>query len=453
MKGMEANDYSVKRLITKTLFDNGIIEKIRNIGHNLENRPAMILFTKSFYKDEEWINYLIHLIDTDEMIQNFNSRISKHFNSILTIATDSMDLISMVTFDDNEHIPSETEIERRISNLEEDLIPFFLSSKYLGRIKKQIDIFTNPFKNFFDFSVGFSFIRSSSEDDIISAISIAYSNAKLRKSSKFDKLSFELIRILDRKRIESYFQPIVDVREESIFAYEALARGPKGSPLRRPDILFKIAAYNGLELELDRLARRTHIRRFKEIWKENKDVLLTVNLGPFTPLFVDEADRDFKREGIPRESVIWEVSEKTYIDDFTAFSRVIDFLHSNNYRIAVDDFGTGAATFKLVFSIYTNVIKIDKSLVENADKDNALKEFLSKMIWCFYKPNNLIVAEGVETESEFKTLLSIGYRYYQGFFFFPPDPNPVKDIKRALNRLKDLYFESGKMYFPKYFSE
>ncbi len=451
MKTFDGEERRTLMEVQGKLFDGGVEKIIENLDMDLENHPALLLIVKSFFKDEEWINYLVRMFDKREMMENFEKRLKEHFEPIFVTSTDQLDLIAVVNFS-NEMLPSEGELLRRIERLEEDLIVFFMSEKFLGKIKKQVDIFQNPFKNFFDFSVGYAFIRSHRPDDIMSATSIAMKMAEVRKSSKFDDLTKELLRIIDRKRIESHFQPIIDIKNRRVFAYEALARGPKGSPLRRPDLLFKVAAYNGLELELDRLARRTHIERFAEIHKKNKDVKLTVNLGPFTPLFVDEVDRDLKRFDLPSDSIIWEVSERTYIDDFVAFSRVIEYLRTNGYRIAVDDFGAGAATFKLIFSIYTNMIKIDKGLVENVESDTAKLKFLEKMISCFYKPDGLVVIEGVETESEFKTLMRIGYRYFQGFHFFRPSPVPVDD-ETVKEKLKGIEPDPDHMYFPSYFEE
>ena len=432
--------------IQKELFNSEVVELLKGLEYDLESTPALMLVVRSFFKDEEWIGYLMRMLNVDDIARSFKDRLSHHFEPLTVSVTSSMDIVSVVVFSES-MLPSEKELESRIRDLEDDMADFFLSESFLGRIKKQVDIFQNPFKNLFDFSIGYAFIRSPREDDVMSALMIASKGAEVRKSSKFDDLTKELLRIIDRRRLESHFQPIIDLKDKKVYAYEALARGPKGSKLRRPDILFKVALYNGLEIELDRLARKTHIEKFKEIFKDQRDVKLTVNLGPFTPLLVDEVERDLKKAGIPRDRVIWEVSERTFIDDFAAFSRVIDYLNSNDYLIAVDDFGAGATTFKLIFSIYTNIIKIDKNLVEGVQADSAKKMFLERMISCFYRPDTTVVIEGVESPDEFETLLNIGYRFFQGYYFFKPGPSPVSE-DQVRSKLSRIRVDPDRMIFP-----
>jgi EAL domain-containing protein (putative c-di-GMP-specific phosphodiesterase class I) len=255
---------------------------------------------------------------------------------------------------------------------------------------------------------------------------------------------------VDTGSVYTYLQPIVDVKGKRVYAHEALARGPKGSPLRRPDLLFKIAHHNGMEMDLDRIVRRKHIETFKRYVKDHKDALLSINLGPFTPMFIDDIEKDLKDADIPKENIIWEVSEKTYIDDFTAFARVIDFLVSSGYQVAVDDFGAGATTFKLIFSINTQIVKVDRSFIENVGDDASKKMFLERLIGCFYRPDTLLFIEGVETQDEFQVLLDIGYRYYQGYYMFKPAPEPVDDdTVKAL--LEDVNYDVLNMKFSGYF--
>ncbi len=410
------------------------LEKLRNIGRDLWDKPVMMLLMRGFFKDEEWISYLSMKINTDEMVREFKERLSRHFDVIEVVKLGQFDLAAIVDFKDQ--FPNEKVLNDMMIKLEVDIVDFLMSEKYLGKIKEQIDIFTDPFKSFVDFSIGHAFIRKADEDGIVTAINVAFKDAEVRKRTKMNKLLQELLRILDRQDLESYFQPIVDLKDKRAIAYEALVRGPKGSLLRNPSILFKVAASSGLEMELDKLARRKHLEKFKQ--SGIKDAYISINLGPLTPLFIDEVDRDMKRYEIPPDMVIWEISEKTYIDDFAAFLRVVEFLTSRGYRVAVDDFGAGFTTFKLTFSIRSHFIKIDRGVVKNIESDEDKKYLLYKMIQCFYRPNDALVIEGVETKEELNSLIKIGYRYYQGFYFFKPSPEIPTDeeIKEKLSSVE-----------------
>ena len=439
----------VRRLVTGMILSDDVMEKIRDLskGRDLSEEPLMILLMRGFFKDEEWVDYLARVVDMEKMVKDFEERLKKHFEVVGVVKIGPFDLAAFVDFKDG--TPDEHNLSGMMGRLEMDMIEFLTGPDYLGRIKEQVDILTSPFKSFVDFSIGHAFIRRGDEDGVVTAINVALKDAEARKTSKLSRLTEELLRIIDRQDVQTYFQPIVDLKEKRIFALEALLRGPSSSVLRSPDLMFRIAAYNGLEMELDRLARRKHLERFKEVMNEI-DSFLTINLGPLTPVFIDEVDRDMRKLGIPPERVIWEVSERTYVDDFAAFSRVMDFLIKSGYRVAVDDFGAGATSFKLTFSIDANIIKIDRSLIKDVGMSEYKMNLLYKMIQCFYRPNNVLIVEGVETEGELKALLKIGYRYFQGYYFFRPSPKiplngdlseKLKGIDVSGRKIFDLYYE------------
>ena len=424
----------VMRVTLNEIFESDLLEKLKGLNRDLSENPIMILSVRGFFKEEDWVDYIAGNIETKDMVRDFKERLENHFKVIDVLKVGPFDLVAFVDFRNG--TPGEKELERMIENLEEDVISFLLSPKYLGRIKEQVDLFSDPFKDFVDFAIGHAFVRKADKDGITTAVSVALNEADVRKKKRLSELSSELIRILDRQDLESYFQPIVDVKNKNVIAYEALVRGPKGSKLRRPDLLFKVAAWNGLEMELDKLTRRKHLENFKK--SGFKDVFLTVNLGPFAPMFIDEVDRDMKRLGIPPEKVIWEISERTYIDDFMAFLKVIEFLVGRGYRVAVDDFGAGPTTFKLTFSIDSNFIKVDKDIVKNVHEREDRQILLYKLIQCFYRPDNVLVTEGVEKLEEFRTLVKLGYRFFQGFFFFKPSPRIVEpeEVKAKLETIE-----------------
>ena len=433
-----------KIAILDSMMKDEIVEKLKNLGRDLWEEPAMLILVKGFFKDEEWISYLSTKIDKDELLKEFRKKIGHHFKVIDVVNTGPFDVAAVVDF---ENTPDEEELSKLMDHIEEDVVDFLLGPKYLGRIKEQVDIFTDPFKSLVDFSIGHAFIRKPDEDGIISALNIAFKDTSVRKSVKMSRLTEELLRILDRQDLESYFQPIVDVKDRKALAYEALIRGSKGSLLRRPDILFKVASLNSLEMELDKLARRKHLEKFKKYLSREKSepAILTINLGPQTPMFVDEIDKDAERYGIPPGSIVWEISERTYIDDFAAFVRVVNYLSEKGHRVAIDDFGSGATSLKLTFSIKSNFVKIDKELVTDIEERKDKQVFLYNIIRSFYDPAGALVVEGVETKEELDTLMKIGYRYYQGFYFFRPSPE-IPDDESITKKLSAIDTESARIF-------
>lgn len=435
----------VKEISLSIMKDEEWMTRLREIFG--EGKTPIVLVVRSFFKHEEWIDYLTYIIDIEELKREFTSVIDKHFHTLYVGNTVGIDLFAIALPDSERGYDN---IDKMVELLEEDAISVFLSEAYLGRIQKQIDVFQNPFRSFIEFALGYAYLHSPGLDDIIEAVKVAVARADMRRRVKIDELSRELFYIIDREDIYTYYQPIIDVKTKTLYAHEALARGPKGSKLHRPDILFKVALYNDMLMDLDKIVRSRHIQHFKDYAKEHKNARLAINLGPFTPMFMDDIDKELKKVGLSRDHIIWEISEKTYIDDFIAFSRVIDFINSMGYTVAIDDFGAGVTTFKLIFSIHTHVIKLDMSLVRDIDKDPVKQFFVQKLIGCFYTPDTLIVVEGVETEKEFSTLVNIGYRYYQGYHLFRPAPQPITSYD-VRDLLKDFEYTTYEMQFSRYF--
>ncbi len=439
---MECSEGRLEKIITfDFILRSGVLEKLKELGRDLWEEPVMLLLIREFFKDESWVNYLASRIDPNEMNSDFRRLLSGHFKVIEIVSLGPFDLAVFVDFKGG--FPNEKELSKMMDDLETDVVNFLLGPKYLGKIKEQIDIFSSPFKSFVDFSIGHAFVRKADKDEIMSALNIAFKDAEVRKKLKMNELTQELLRILDRRDLETFLQPIVDLKERKILAYESLARGPEGSPLRKPELMFKIASLSGLEIELDRLARRKHLERFKSLDMGN--AYFTVNLGPQTPLFIEKVDEDIKSYKIAPEKIVWEVSEKTYIDDFTAFMRAVDFLTGKGYNVAVDDFGAGATTFKLASFTNLRAIKVDRLLVKHVDEDENNQFLLYKILQCFYTPGRAIVVEGVETFNELKALVKIGYRYFQGFFFSKPSPALSKSEELG-SKLSKIRIDDRKLF-------
>ena len=102
----------------------------------------------------------------------------------------------------------------------------------------------------------------------------------------------ELRKILDEKKIKTVFQPIVNLKNGSIFGYEALSRGPECSSLKRPDKLFAAAREHSLLFELEKLCRKTALKKARSLNGNHK---LFINIDPHVIY-----DEDFK-QGVTKD--------------------------------------------------------------------------------------------------------------------------------------------------------
>jgi EAL domain-containing protein (putative c-di-GMP-specific phosphodiesterase class I) len=125
-------------------------------------------------------------------------------------------------------------------------------------------------------------------------------------------------------------------------------------------------------------------------------------------------------QGVDLPRLVLEVTEHDHIDDYPALLAVLAPLRACGLRIAIDDAGAGYASLRHVLSIQPELIKLDISLTRNIDGDNKRRALASALIAFARETQARIVAEGIETEAELRTLEALGASCAQGYFLAKP---------------------------------
>ena len=254
-------------------------------------------------------------------------------------------------------------------------------------------------------------------------------------------MELELDKILEDKKITTVFQPIVNLKSGEIIGYEALSRGPLDSPLHLPDKLFKTAELCNKSWELESLCRTRAIEKSSVL---AKDKYLFLNVDP--QIFKDEKfKKGFTKEflathNMSPDSIIFEITEKTAIEDYNSFKIALNNYVNQGYKIAIDDTGAGYSGLKTLAETKPHYIKIDMDLVRNIDKDNFKQAIMKTFVSLGNSTNMKLIAEGIETEEELTTLINLGVYAGQGFFLLRPAgtflelPEEIKSLLQNLNR-------------------
>jgi EAL domain-containing protein (putative c-di-GMP-specific phosphodiesterase class I)/CheY-like chemotaxis protein len=210
------------------------------------------------------------------------------------------------------------------------------------------------------------------------------------------------------------FQPIVDVRQKRVFAYEALLRTDEES-LRRPDIFIATAERLDKVHQLGRVVRANVARAAAEA---PADALLFVNLHGLElddeELFA--ADSPLSRLA-PR--VVLEITERTGLDPAAGPARVA-MLRKLGYRIAVDDLGAGYAALGALASLEPEIVKLDMSLIRDIEKHPTKRRVVAAIATLCRELGGRVVAEGVETAAERQVVEDAGIDLIQGYLFAKP---------------------------------
>jgi EAL domain-containing protein (putative c-di-GMP-specific phosphodiesterase class I)/GGDEF domain-containing protein len=258
------------------------------------------------------------------------------------------------------------------------------------------------------------------ERQIYRAIRDAASSSNSVEQREFALKAADLRETLRTGGLYIDYHPIVVTETQDIFGYEALARGTMKS-MRRPEVMFEVAAQTDMIWELSRLCRNTAIAGMKQ--RLEKEELLFLNVDPhdFTDPMFTEHDMDV---GDPTR-VVLEITERTAIRDYPKFRGRLKDFRDRGYRFAVDDAGSGYAGLGSIANLEPNFIKLDISLINCIDVNFIKQSLVEGMVRFANDQNAMVIAEGVETAEEYETVKQLGVHLVQGFYLHPPAPEPA----------------------------
>jgi EAL domain-containing protein (putative c-di-GMP-specific phosphodiesterase class I) len=134
---------------------------------------------------------------------------------------------------------------------------------------------------------------------------------------------------------------------------------------------------------------------------------------------------DFLKDSpIKPSQICIEITERTCIRNFSKTAVDLTYFKSKGVKVAIDDVGEGYASLKSVAELMPEFIKAEMSLVRDIDKDNVKLTLVQVIAELAKKINSHVIAEGIETEEEYKTILSLGVEYGQGYLFARPAEKP-----------------------------
>ena len=221
--------------------------------------------------------------------------------------------------------------------------------------------------------------------------------------------------------LHSVYQPIVALDRLECIGYEALARGPEGSALERPDQLFGMAAIANLTTEVDEACRHAAVAG-----------ALHAGLEPPGTLFVNaeasalDPSRRFLPDGEEavgegRLRVIVELTERALTARPRELFELVRWLRDRGFGIALDDVGVDDGSLALMPLIAPDVIKLDMSLTRRRP-DAELARIVHAVQAEAERTGAAVVAEGIENDEHLARAIALGARYGQGWLFGRPGP-------------------------------
>lgn len=243
----------------------------------------------------------------------------------------------------------------------------------------------------------------------------------------------ELIKILNNKQLTPHFQPIVSLFQKKIMGYEALIRGPSDSPLHSPFNLFDTAERFDLSIKLEYISREITINRYADLNIKEK---LFINVSPSVLLQPDfkkgETLKLLDQFGVDPRSVVIELTEHQPTDDFSLMLEAVNHYRKMGFEIALDDLGAGYSGLRLWSELQPEYVKIDMHFIQGIHNDPVKLNFVRSIQNIASSLNCSVIAEGIETEDEFKAVEQLGITHAQGYYFARPTVVPLEEINKSL---------------------
>ncbi|MDA8358359.1 MAG: bifunctional diguanylate cyclase/phosphodiesterase [Actinomycetota bacterium] len=237
-----------------------------------------------------------------------------------------------------------------------------------------------------------------------------------------------LHRALDRRELTLFYQPVVDISGSSTVGVEALIRWQHPEQgLVAPDRFIPVAEESGLIIPIGAWVLEeacNQLRHWRHHGHSDDSGMMEVNLSARQidhPGIVGTVEDILGATGLPPENLTLEITESALMRDAVAALGVLRALKSIGVSLAIDDFGTGYSSLSYLQRFPLDVLKVDKSFVDELDHDRGA-EIVAAVINLAHALGLHVVAEGVESESQLDVLRHLGCDYAQGYLFSRPVP-------------------------------
>lgn len=259
-------------------------------------------------------------------------------------------------------------------------------------------------------------------DEVISELSRRLEDED-QEAERRRRISQQIEMVLRRGGPAIVLQPIVELRSARVVGVEALARFP-AEPSRPPNDWFADAHEIGLGIDLELTALTAAIACSSSL---PSGVFISVNLSPMTI-----SARPFREllGSISGERLVVEVTEHAPVSDYETIARAVRALRARGGRLAVDDAGAGFASLRHILRLGPDLIKLDVELTRDIHADPARRALAAGLLSFASQIGALVIAEGIETRDELKTLVDLGAGYGQGYFFGRPQAPDRIDLTR-----------------------
>lgn len=269
-----------------------------------------------------------------------------------------------------------------------------------------------------------SFAKSSIKDDSITNYSI-YNSRTAEKIKRERSIEARMEKALENHEFYVVYQPKIQLSTEKIVGAEALVRWKSSDfGLLSPDQFIPLFEKNGFVKKLDFYVYEEVFKFLRYLKSQNLPLVpVSINMSRkhnSPDRFIHDFMEIFNRYDISPELVQVELLEHSVMEK-TDLVYTTELLHREGFTVAMDDFGTGESSLTMLSKIPVDVLKFDKSFLQESDDiDPKTKRFIRGLIEISKELNKMTVFEGVETEAQKNFLKENNCDLVQGYYYSKP---------------------------------
>jgi diguanylate cyclase (GGDEF)-like protein len=244
------------------------------------------------------------------------------------------------------------------------------------------------------------------------------------------QIETELRHALEKKELELYYQPIVQLKTGSLAGFEALVRWKSvARGLVSPTQFIPVAEETGLIIPIGEWILKQacqQMQKWQQKFPHHPPLTMSVNLSGrqfAQPDLVAQVQRILDEVGLKHNSLKLEITESMMMDDVEAAIDLLKRLKDLGLRLSIDDFGTGYSSLSYLHRFPIDTLKVDQSfvrLMSDGSKQDKYTQIVRTVIMLGHNLALDVIAEGIETPEQMDLLKSLGCEYGQGYWFSKP---------------------------------
>lgn len=254
---------------------------------------------------------------------------------------------------------------------------------------------------------------------------VTWFNREMYSQKQYNtRLELDLQKAVTQDQLYVMYQPQYNKNSQVIGAEALLRWTHKEYGLISPAIFIPLAEKLGLIDGIGHFVKDQVISFILRMRKEKGIVLpIAINvsfLELINPDYFPDLNKQLETHGISAPEVHIEITETSFSNHLDNVYQNISHITNKNIELHLDDFGTGYSSISHLKDFPISAIKIDKSFVDSIISNHKIEQIVLTIIELAHRLDMHVIAEGVETEAQFKRLIELGCDYFQGYYFSKP---------------------------------